>query len=206
MLTLLAAITTFISTTSGGLFASHTDATWPMLTLVAGFLLFHITEKLVFTHHAHEGDHPHGQRQKVGILSALALSGHSFFDGVGIGLAFQVSTQIGLTVALAVVAHDFSDGLNTVSLMLANGNSKRRTFKLLLLDATTPILGVLATVFFHFSDRLLLLYLGFFAGFLLYIGASNVLPEAHREKTSRTSLALTVVGVVFIFIVTRFSF
>jgi hypothetical protein len=41
-------------------------------------------------------------------------------------------------VALAVIAHDFSDGLNTVALLLVNGNTGRRNMWLLLLDATTP--------------------------------------------------------------------
>ncbi len=73
------------------------------------------------------------------MVAALALSAHSVFDGVGIGLGFQVSTTVGLAVAVAVIAHDFSDGLNTVALMLLNGNTSSRTWRLLLLDAATPL-------------------------------------------------------------------
>lgn len=184
--------------------SNNFDTTGPMVALVGGFLLFHVIEKLVAPHHAHEGANVHG-RQRVGVLSALALSGHSFFDGVGIGLAFQVNAKVGVAVTLAVIAHDFSDGLNTVSLMLAGGNTMKRAAKMLLLDATTPILGALSTLLFHLPEKWLAVYLGFFAGFLLYIGASNILPEAHREQTSRAALALTIVGAVFIFLVTRVS-
>jgi len=45
---------------------------------------------------------------------------------------------------------------------------------------------------------------GFFACFLLYIGASNSLPQAHSNKSIAFTLALTVLGVVFAFVVTRF--
>src|SRR5437899_3621942 len=121
--------------------STKSGSTIPMVALVVGFLAFHILEKLTIIHTAHEGEYQEGHRHpRVGLLSALALSAHSFFDGVGIGLAFQVSTSVGLVVALAVIAHDFSDGLNTVSLMLAHRNSIRRSAQLLILDAITPVL------------------------------------------------------------------
>ncbi len=185
--------------------ANHLTPDRAMVALVVGFLLFHAVEKLTLIHHAHEleyGEHRHPQ---VGLLSALALSGHSFLDGVGIGLAFQVNAAVGLAVGIAVIGHDFADGLNTASLMLTNHNSRRRTIALIALDATTPILGAASTLLFKLSDPYLLLYLGFFAGFLLYIGASDILPEAHSEHSSIGTIALTVAGTIFIFLVTRAS-
>ena len=186
--------------------STQTEITVPMVALVVGFLGFHILEKLTIIHHAHDeeyaADHKHPQ---IGLISALALSAHSFFDGVGIGLAFQVNTQVGFVVALAVIAHDFSDGLNTVTLMLAHKNTPRKAFWLLVLDATTPILGAASTLFFHLGDTQLIIYLGFFTGFLLYIGASDILPEAHAKHPSRFTLMLTVLGTLFIFLITRVS-
>lgn len=174
-----------------------------MGALVAGFLIFHILEKLLIIHHAQENEYGEHKHPTVGIFSALALSGHSFLDGVGIGLGFQVSSAVGVLVAIAVISHDFSDGLNTVSLMLAHKNSVARAKKLLLLDAIAPILGVLSTLLFTVPDKILVLYLGFFAGFLLYIGASDILPEAHSQHPSRWTIVMTIIGVTFIFLVTR---
>lgn len=176
-----------------------------MTALVVGFLLFHVLEKSMIIHHAHEGDeyadhkHPH-----VGILSALALAGHSFMDGVGIGLGFQVSTTVGVLVAIAVIAHDFTDGMNTVTLMLTNKNTTNKAKWFLFIDALAPVLGALSTLLFHVSSGFLVLYLGFFAGFLLYIGASDILPEAHSKHSSWKTIALTIFGVVLMFVVTRF--
>lgn len=183
----------------------HVDAILPMLALMIGFLLFHITEKLLLLHHGQEKRYVSHKHPQVGLLSALALSGHSFLDGVGIGLGFQVSTAVGIVVAIAVIAHDFSDGLNTVTLMLVNHNTSQRARLMLLIDALAPVLGATSTLFFTIPDSFLPLYLGFFAGFLLYISASNILPEAHREKSSVFIIALTVLGVAFAFIVTRFA-
>lgn len=138
------------------------------------------------------------------MASALALIGHSFLDGIGIGLGFQIDPAVGIAVAIAVLAHDFSDGLNTVGLMLAHENSRRRAVLFLLLDAAAPVAGALLSLLFQISDQHLVLYLGFFAGFLLYIGASEILPEAHSKHSSYQTIAMTIVGVVTIFTVTRF--
>ncbi len=182
----------------------HLDPTAPMIALVLGFLAFHIIEKSILLHHSNEEEYGKHKHPHVGLASALALSGHSFLDGVGIGLGFQVNAKIGIAVAIAVIAHDFSDGLNTVSLMLMHRNERKKAIRLLLVDATAPVLGALSTLLIHISDRGLIIYLGFFAGFLLYIGASEILPEAHSEHSSYSTIGLTIAGVVFMFVVTRF--
>ncbi len=179
------------------------DPIVPMLALVGAFLLFHVAEKSILIHRAQEDVYAVHKHPHVGVLSALALSGHSFLDGVGIGLGFKVSASVGVLVAIAVIAHDFSDGLNTVTLMLINRNSGRRALGLLVVDALAPVLGAASTLFFSIPDAVLPVYLGFFAGFLLYIGASDILPEAHREKSTALTVVLTVLGAVFAFAVTR---
>ena len=178
------------------------SATRGMVSLVVGFLVFHALEKLALIHGIHEGDYSQHVHPDVGILSALFLAGHSFMDGVGIGMGFQISNSVGLVVAIAVISHDFCDGLNTVSLMLANQNNTKRSIVMLLLDAGTPVLGAVSTVVFKIPPSALILYLGFFGGFLLYIGASDILPEAHSKNSSGTTLiliGLTCLGAIFVY-------
>lgn len=175
----------------------------PMVALVVGFLLFHILEKAVVMHHAHEDEYASHKHPHVGILSALALAGHSFMDGVGIGLGFQINNAVGVLIAVAVIAHDFTDGMNTVTFMLSSRNTERRAKLMLLIDAAAPVLGALSTLFFVVTPHILTLYLGFFAGFLLYIGASDILPEAHSKESSKTLILLTVAGAAFIFLISR---
>jgi len=108
-------------------------------------------------------------------------------------------------IGLAVIAHDYSDGLNTVSLMLINKNTIRRSVGFLILDAVTPLIGVGLTYLVSIPERVLVIYLGFFAGFLLYIGAGDLLPEAHSRESSYKLIGLTILGVAFVFIITRFT-
>ena len=183
----------------------HITAREAMIALVVGFLLFHIIEKSILIHHSQEREYEVHHHPQVGLASALALSGHSFLDGLGIGLGFQAGTAVGVAVAIAVIAHDFSDGLNTVTLMLVNRNNRRKAFAMLLVDALAPVLGAVVGTFVHISEAGLTLYLGFFAGFLLYIGASEILPEAHSKHSSYTTIGLTIIGVLFMFAVTSFA-
>lgn len=182
----------------------HRSATGAMIALVGGFLLFHIIEKSILIHQTQESEYEVHKHPHVGIASAVALIGHSCLDGVGIGLGFQASNAVGIAVAIAVIAHDFSDGLNTVNLMLINKNKSRRAIAFLVMDAFAPIVGALSTLLFHIPDNWLIIYLGFFTGFLLYIGASEILPEAHSKHSSFATIGMTLLGVVFMFVVTRF--
>ena len=153
------------------------DITPLSISIVAGFLAFFLMEKTILIHHNHEDEYAdHKHHPVVGLAGASGLSFHSFLDGVGIGLGFHINPHVGLLIAIAVIAHDFSDGLNTVTLMLTHKNTTGKSLLLLFVDATTPALGVLSTFLFTIPESLLVLYLCFFAGFLLYIGASDLLP------------------------------
>ncbi len=184
------------------------DGQAAMLALAAGFLVFHALEKFVLVHHVHEADYADHHHPNVGLMSAAALIGHSFMDGVGIGIAFQVSPAVGLTVAIAVIAHDFCDGLNTMSLMLMHRNTTGRALGMLALDAIAPVLGAASTLAYTVAATNLPIYLGFFAGFLLYIGASDILPQAHSRAgpaASMSLIGLTVLGASFIYVVIRMT-
>lgn len=179
------------------------DTTGVMIAFAFGFITFHILEKVILIHHTHEEEYAEHKHPDVGVLSALALIGHSFMDGVGIGLGFQISNVVGILVSLAIITHDFTDGMNTVSLMLIHRNSPRKTLSFLLVDAIAPVLGAFSTLFFEIPNYYLVLYLGFFGGFLVYIGASDILPEAHSNRSSFKLIGLTILGLFVTFIIGR---
>ena len=156
-----------------------------------GFVTYLVLDRVLFMH-SHDADDGYSHR---GWFGAGSLSLHSFLDGIGIGLAFQISPTIGLIVAAAVLTHDFSDGINTVNLILKNGGSRQQAFKWLAIDALAPVLGVLSTLFFSVSASTLGLLLALFAGFFLYIGASDLNPESHHNHPKLITTLMTVLGV-----------
>ncbi len=175
-----------------------------MIGFIGGYLFLHIAERAMALHEepgvkkgAHEHSHP-----AVGLVGAVALSVHSFLDGVGIGLAFQLNATLGAAVSIAVLAHDFTDGINTVTVMLTNRNTRRRAGALLILDALAPVLGILSTRLFPPLPPLAVgIYLGYFAGFLIYLASTSILPEAHARGRFSSTLLATFVGIGIIWTV-----
>lgn len=169
-----------------------------------GFFAYTILDRFILLHAHHDGDegedHPQ-HSMKRGLIGAGSLSGHSFLDGFAIGLAFQASAAIGAVVAAAVLTHDFSDGINTVNVILKNGGSRKEAFKWLITDAAAPVIGAAATLFFHVPENILSLILATFAGFFLYIGATDLLPESHHQHPRALTTVMTILGAVILFFV-----
>ncbi len=177
-----------------------------MITSIAalGFVVYTILDRFIFFHSHGSDEHEHGEeiRNHVterGILGAASLSAHSFLDGAAIGLAFQVSAAVGAIVAVAVLVHDFSDGINTVNLVLKNSGTRRQALRWLLTDASAPVLGVSSTLFFTVPESALGLILAVFAGFFLYIGASDLLPESHHSHPTVWTTFVTVMGIAVLY-------
>ena len=147
------------------------------------------------------GSHVHGRSENLGLAAASALCLHSVMDGFAIGAAFQVADSFGAVVAIAVIAHDFADGFNTYTITRLYGNDRRRAVTLLLCDAVAPVLGAGITLLFTIPEQVVGLYLGFFAGFLMYLATSDILPEAHSPHPSRSTLLCTVLGTGFMWLV-----
>ena len=165
----------------------------------AGFLFFFLAERAVVLHHRDEPEQARGHAQ-VGALGAAGLSLHSFIDGLGIGLAFGLNTTTGLLVFVAVLAHDFADGMNTVSFILSQTDDRRKAIRWLAVDSIAPLAGAIVGVSLQVSEETLGYLLALYAGFFLYMGATDLLPEAHQHP-SRFRVALTAAGFVAIFLV-----
>ncbi len=178
---------------------------WVMVAFVGGFLVLHVVERAAGVHETVDSEYGDHHHSLAGTLGALGLVGHSFLDGVAIGLAFQVGSTTGWAVAIAVLAHDFADGLNTVTLMRRAGHSRRRAALALGADALAPVAGVLVAMLIAPPDGVLALYLGAFAGLLTYLATADILPEAHAHHPSRLTLLMTLGGVAFMYGVASFA-
>ncbi|BBY39628.1 ZIP family metal transporter [Mycobacterium mantenii] len=174
----------------------------PLVAFVLGFLTLHIIERRIGIHGGQtpgEGDNP--QAPSVGLLAATGLVGHSVMDGFAIGAAFQAGTGVGAVVAVAVIGHDFADGFNTYTVTSLYGNGRRRSLTLLAADAVAPVAGAALTLAITIPHRVLEVYLGFFAGFLMYLASADILPRANTGRRTVAALACTLGGVLFMLVI-----
>jgi zinc transporter ZupT len=149
---------------------------------------------------------PSPQKRHLGRHRGPAsLTVHSLMDGLGIGLAFQFSSMAGLIVAAAVLAHDLCDGANTVILSLGAGSSPRTAKQWLVADALAPLAGIVVAQLIAVPSPILALLMALFAGFFLYVGASELLPKSHQDRPRRSTIAATLMGLGFIYAVVRMT-
>ena len=174
------------------------------VALVGGFLTLHLFEKFFGTHEPAESDFSDDHQHRVNIaggLGAFAMAGHVFLDGLALGVAFTIDEKLGIAVFVALLVHAFSDGLNTVSLLIKSGNWTKRGIWLLGVDAVMRISGAAFGTYISISDPLLGLYLAVFAGMLIYLATSHILPEAHAKHSSKLTMLATFVGIIVMWLV-----
>ncbi len=164
-----------------------------LLTWTAvGFLAYLILDRSLLLH-----GKPGTTRGAVG-ASILCL--HSLLDGIAIGLAFQASRPVGVVVAIAVLTHDFSDGVNTMNIIFKNRGERRAALRWLIADAVAPALGIASTLGLVLPTSMLGYLLALFAGFFLFIGASDLIPESFHAHPKFLTTAMTVAGAAVLYL------
>ena len=175
-----------------------------MIFTAVGFLAFYSIEKLTSLHVGHETaselDHGDAAHRHVGLIGASGMSLHSFLDGVAVAAGLAVGGSLGLIIAVVVVVHRFSDGIGIVSLLLASRTPMSEAYRWVLVVAVAPVAGVALGLLLPIPDEVLGGMLAVFAGFFLYIGAAELLPEAHRANRSRWIVLGTLGGVLAIYL------
>ncbi len=180
-----------------------------MVFSAVGFLTFYAIEKLTSLHVGHETaselDHGDAAHQHIGFVGAIGMSLHSFLDGVALAAGLVVGGGLGLVIGFVVVVHRFSDGIGIVSLLLASRRSRDEIVRWVALVALAPVVGVIVGLALPIPDEALGALLAIFAGFFLYIGAAELLPEAHRNDRSSWVVIATLAGVMSIYAFSLFA-
>jgi zinc transporter, ZIP family len=169
-----------------------------------GFLAFYAIEQVTSLHVGHETavelDHDSATHQHLGVVGVTGMAIHSFLDGVALAAGLAVGGGVGIVIAAVVIVHRFSDGIGVVSFLLASRTSSSTAWRWLTVVAAAPIAGVLVGTIISVPDEALGAILGFFAGFFLYVGAAELLPEAHRRDHSRLVAVATIAGAVGVYL------
>jgi zinc transporter ZupT len=167
------------------------------LAVLSGYLLVHLTQHTL-VRHFHFGEETHVVTELVGVTALAGLLLHTFIDGVAIASGFQVNATVGALVAIAILLHKLPEGLAISSIFLAAGASRRRALGAAAMLGVATITGALVT------DRVSVLRahgLGLSAGVMLYVGASNLVPEFQSKPGWR--LPISFFGGCGVFLLAR---
>jgi ZIP family zinc transporter/zinc and cadmium transporter len=171
---------------------------WALFAII----LFYFIEHFVIIHSCQEeGCEVHA----FGVTSFLGISFHSLIDGIIIGIGFGASVSIGIITAIAIIFHKTAEGIFTYSLLSHDAKTQKKSLLLSWLVAmATPLGAVLAFLFIpKLPEQILGNLLAIAAGSFIYIGASDLIPETHK-KQSFINILLVILGIVFVFFVSKF--
>lgn len=172
-----------------------------VLYIVLGFFLIHFFEHIVSSHF-HFGEEIH--KEAIGKTTAwsilLALTIHTFLDGVSISAGFNVNSLLGLTIFGAVILHKIPDGFTVASVMLVSGREKLGVLAASLILSISTIAGsIWAATFTSYTPILLPLS----AGAFLHIAATDLIPEIVKQR--KLTLSLVIFAGALLYYVTRIA-
>ncbi|MDD2689565.1 MAG: ZIP family metal transporter [Candidatus Omnitrophica bacterium] len=155
--------------------------------LILGLVLFFLLERYFYWRHCHEGV------CDIHAFSYLNLIGdgfHNFIDGMVIAASFTLSIKLGLVTTLAIILHEIPQEIGDFGVLIYGGFSKQKALFYNFISALMAMIGAIAGFFLSdfalgFSNFILPLT----AGGFVYIAASDLIPEIHREKNLRRSTA-----------------
>lgn len=156
-----------------------------------GFFSLYVVEKLIIIHTCGEEE---CEVHSIGWVSIIGIAFESILDGLAITAGYVVAPALGAVIALGVIAHEIPRGFSTTVIMRNSNYSLRNTFIALFIDAFFTPLGALLAFIFPIKRFAALLALT--AGTFLYIGASDLLPEAHKRFNIKVVLAVLLGMVV----------
>jgi zinc transporter ZupT len=153
--------------------------------LALGFVAFYVLEKVMMIHACGETE---CETHHIGPISVLGMALDNVVDGAGIAVGYLIDPVLGLTITVAVVFHEIPQGMTSAFIMREAHWSRTGTFLTLALAGLLYPVGALLAEMIpaEFQQKML----AFIAGDFIYIGAGDLLPEAHRRFNWKVILSV----------------
>jgi len=167
--------------------------------ILGGYFLVHLLSQ-VFSHHFHLSGNTEDctLSRATGLTALVGLVPHTLFDGIAIGAGFYINTATGLLIFFAILLHKLPEGFTISSIMLGAGMSKGMAMTAVFGVALSTIAGtLLISGLSAYSHEALAIS----AGVLIYVAASEIIPELKHEH--RFSTSMLVVGGALLFLLTE---
>lgn len=172
--------------------------------VVCGLIIFFLLEKVLHWNHCHQGlekDHKHS----LAVKNILADGLHNFVDGLLIGAAFHVDSEIGIAAAIAIALHEIPQEIGDFGILIHSGLSTKKALAFNFASAFLAIVGtIIAFAVGEVNENFSAVLLGIAAGGFIYIAVADLLPEIKHEDDTKKSLVQVlffVVGLLMMLVV-----
>ncbi len=167
--------------------------------LAAGFFFFYLLERVVMIHSCGESE---CETHSISAVSVLGMASDNIIDGVGIAIGFLTNPMLGIVLTAAVIVHEIPQGITSGMIMKAQKYSQTKVYAFLLLAALLYPAGAIISGFLPASWYMAAL--AFVAGDFIYIGASDLLPEAHKKFNIKV-VGSVLLGLFFVILLSMIA-
>lgn len=173
----------------------------PFICLLIGFSIFFLLEKFLFWHHCHE--HKKCEIHSFTYMNLIGDGVHNFIDGLIIVAGFVVSIPFGITTTIAIIAHEIPQEIGDFAVLLYGGWEKKKALLFNFISGLTAVLGaIVGSLAYSFIPSFTSFLLPFAAGGFIYIASSDLIPELHKQKDVKRSVAaflMFLIGIGFMY-------
>ncbi|MFT5036760.1 MAG: zinc and cadmium transporter [Candidatus Azotimanducaceae bacterium] len=178
--------------------------------ILGGFLAFYMLSHFLRTYHHNncQDDDDCSIKSRASMLLA-GDAVHNIADGVVIASAFLINPAVGIATTIGIALHEIPQEIAEYGLLIKSGYSRKQALTYNFLTASSIFIGVILTsVFSEILNGGVWILTGIAAGNLLYIVASDLIPELndHRHEGHFTQTFIsTLVGLALIIILLEVS-
>jgi ZIP family zinc transporter len=169
-----------------------------LVSALTGYLLFWGITKFVFhVCPACAATHTEVNFKAITLAMVVALSVHSFMDGLAIYAGLKAGSSLGVLILFAVAYHKLPEGMALTLVAIGSGRKRAESFLLTVgLEASTTIGGGLAGLVSALpaESPWIGLLLGHVAGGFVYLVGHALLSEVVKDHPRSTLLAAFVGG------------
>lgn len=169
------------------------------LYVIIGFIIFFVMERYFHWRHCHKGI---CDVHAFSYLNLIGDSIHNFADGLVIGASFVIGVKFGVITTLIIIFHEIPQEIGDFGVLLYGGFKKSKALFYNFITALTCILG--AAIGYPLSEkvsRFSIYLLPVVAGGFIYIAACDLIPEIHKQTSSK-KISLSIIafflGIIFI--------
>jgi zinc transporter ZupT len=167
------------------------DVSQNAVVVLLGFFTFYLVEKAIMLHSCGEEE---CEAHTVDWIAVVGMASDNIVDGIGIAIGYMTSPSLGFLITLAVVAHEIPQGFTTAALATRGGFRFWRIILFLVIaGAIYPVGAVLST---FIPSTLYTIAIAFVAGDFIYIGAGDLLAEAHKKFNARVVTSVVLGGLI----------
>lgn len=172
-------------------------------SLLFGFFLSIILDKLLHHHDEEEHHEEHCNMCNIGITAAVTMALHKLPEGIAIFIAIYDNYLVAIPFAIAIAIHHIPEGMIiSAPIYYGTGSKKKALFYSLISGLVLPVSGLIGFLFLKpvFTDLIEGILLSITSSIMFYITFKEIIPQSLKYGNKRTTVFAIIFGIIFIYL------